>query len=128
MGAPVSPTGQTRGLKAHRTLASGWQSHPYKQEDEMGSWTDYRQALCDGRRGWIMGEGLIDDVTTHPATRAMVDEYVAWYDLHFEAAWQDIALRPRGARCEPVCRAAQPPLRRTRQRGAPLAQPGHAGN
>jgi aromatic ring hydroxylase len=23
----------------------------------------------------------------------MVDEYVAWYDLHFEAAWQDIALR-----------------------------------
>jgi aromatic ring hydroxylase len=41
-----------------------------------------------------MGHGFIDDVTTHPATRAMVDEYVAWYDLHFEAAWQDIALRP----------------------------------
>jgi aromatic ring hydroxylase len=44
-----------------------------------------------------MGEGFIDDVTTHPATRAMVDEYVAWYDLHFEAAWQDIALRPANA-------------------------------
>jgi aromatic ring hydroxylase len=41
-----------------------------------------------------MGQGFIDDVTTHPATRAIVDEYVAWYDLHFEAAWQDIALRP----------------------------------
>jgi aromatic ring hydroxylase len=27
----------------------------------------------------------------------MVDEYVAWYDLHFEAAWQDIALRPPDA-------------------------------
>jgi aromatic ring hydroxylase len=47
-----------------------------------------------------MGEGLIDDVTTHPATRAMVDEYVAWYDLHFEAAWQDIALRPLDAHAE----------------------------
>jgi 4-hydroxyphenylacetate 3-monooxygenase len=44
-----------------------------------------------------MGAGLIDDVTTHPATRAMVDEYVAWYDLHGEAAWQDIALRPPNA-------------------------------
>src|SRR5262245_61071144 len=58
---------------------------------------DYRQALRDGRRVWVMGEGLIDDVTTHPATRAMVDEYVAWYDLHFEAAWQDIALCPSDA-------------------------------
>jgi hypothetical protein len=38
-----------------------------------------------------MGAGLIDDVTTHPATGVMVAEYVAWYDRHFEAAWQDIA-------------------------------------
>ena len=63
----------------------------------MRSGADYRQALRDGRRVWVMGEGLIDDVTTHPATRAMVDEYVAWYDLHDEAAWQDIALRPPDA-------------------------------
>lgn len=66
----------------------------------MRSGADYRQALRDGRRVWIMGEGLIDDVTTHPATRAMVDEYVAWYDLHVEAAWQDIALRPADAHTE----------------------------
>jgi aromatic ring hydroxylase len=30
----------------------------------------------------------------------MVDEYVAWYDLHVEAAWQDIALRPPDAHTE----------------------------
>jgi aromatic ring hydroxylase len=66
----------------------------------MRSGADYRQALRDGRRVWVMGEGLIDDVTTHPATRAMVDEYVAWYDLHFETAWQDIALRPPDAHTE----------------------------
>jgi aromatic ring hydroxylase len=27
----------------------------------------------------------------------MVEEYVAWYDLHFEAAWEDIAVRPLDA-------------------------------
>ena len=40
-------------------------------------------------------QGLIDDVTTHPATRAMVDEYVAWYDLHFDPEWTDILFLPR---------------------------------
>ena len=38
---------------------------------------EYREALRDGRRVWIMGEGAVDDVTTHPATRAMVDEYAS---------------------------------------------------
>jgi len=66
----------------------------------MRSGADYRQALRDDRRVWVMGEGLVDDVTTHPATRAMVDEYVAWYDLHFETAWQDIAMRPSEAHTE----------------------------
>ena len=60
----------------------------------MRTGAEYRQALRDGRRVWVMGEGMIDDVTTHPATRAMVDEYVAWYDLLRDPAWQDIALRP----------------------------------
>jgi len=63
----------------------------------MRTGAEYRRALRDGRCVWIMGEGLIDDVTAHPATRAMVDEYVAWYDLHFESAWQDIALRASDA-------------------------------
>jgi aromatic ring hydroxylase len=57
----------------------------------------YRESLRDGRRIWILGEGRIDDVTTHPATRAMVEEYVAWYDRHFDPAWQDTVLAPPGA-------------------------------
>jgi aromatic ring hydroxylase len=60
----------------------------------MRTGAEYRKALRDGRRVWVMGEGMIDDVTTHPATRAMVDEYVAWYDLHSDPAWRDLALAP----------------------------------
>ena len=60
----------------------------------MRTGAEYRDSLRDGRKVWVMGAGLIDDVTAHPATRAMVDAYVAWYDLHFDPAWQDIALRP----------------------------------
>ena len=63
----------------------------------MRTGAEYREALRDGRRVWVMGEGLIDDVTTHPATRAMVDEYVAWYDRHFDPAWQDVVLTPPDA-------------------------------
>jgi 4-hydroxyphenylacetate 3-monooxygenase len=62
---------------------------------------EYRDALHDGRRVWVMGEGLIEDVTVHPATRPMVDEYAAWYDRHHDPAWQDVLLTPpdeRGAR------------------------------
>jgi 4-hydroxyphenylacetate 3-monooxygenase len=66
----------------------------------MRTGTEYRQALRDGRRVWVMGEGLVEDVTTHPATRAMVDEYVAWYDLHLDPAWQEIAIRPPDAHSE----------------------------
>ncbi|HUN43320.1 MAG TPA: 4-hydroxyphenylacetate 3-hydroxylase N-terminal domain-containing protein [Acetobacteraceae bacterium] len=58
---------------------------------------EYREALRDGRKVWVVGEGRVDDVTTHPATRAMVDEYVAWYDRHFDAAWQDRLLTPTDA-------------------------------
>jgi 4-hydroxyphenylacetate 3-monooxygenase len=57
---------------------------------------EYREALRDGRRVWIFGEGAVEDVTVHPATRAMVDEYVAWYDRHFDPAWQDLLLAPPG--------------------------------
>ncbi|MFO1160414.1 MAG: 4-hydroxyphenylacetate 3-hydroxylase N-terminal domain-containing protein [Reyranellaceae bacterium] len=55
---------------------------------------EYLESLHDGRRIWLMGEGQVDDVTTHPATRAMVEEYVAWYDRHFDPAWQDTILTP----------------------------------
>jgi len=60
----------------------------------MRTGAEYRAALRDGRRVWVMGEGIIDDVTTHPATRAVVDEYVAWYDLLGDDVWQDTALSP----------------------------------
>jgi aromatic ring hydroxylase len=61
----------------------------------MRTGAEYREALRDGRRVWVMGEGLIDDVTAHPATRAMVEEYVAWYDLHLNPAWREIAFGGR---------------------------------
>jgi aromatic ring hydroxylase len=58
----------------------------------MRTGADYREALRDGRRIWVLGEGRIDDVTTHPATRSMVEEYVTWYDRHFDPAWRDLLL------------------------------------
>ena len=54
--------------------------------------TEYKESLRDGRNVWVVGEGAVADVTTHPATSAMVDEYAAWYDRHFDPAWQDILL------------------------------------
>jgi 4-hydroxyphenylacetate 3-monooxygenase len=57
---------------------------------------EYREALRDGRRVWVIGEGAVDDVTTHPTTRAMVDEYVTWYDRHFDSKWKDVVLAPSG--------------------------------
>jgi 4-hydroxyphenylacetate 3-monooxygenase len=63
----------------------------------MRTGADYRAALRDGRRVWVMGEGAVEDVTEHPATRAMVDEYVAWYDRHRDPAWREILFGPPGA-------------------------------
>src|ERR1700752_5330344 len=62
----------------------------------MRTGAEYRAALRDGRQVWVIGEGLIEDVTTHPATRAMVDEYVAWYDRHSDPAWRDVVLNDAG--------------------------------
>src|SRR6516225_8111125 len=64
----------------------------------MRTGAEYREALHDGRRVWVLGEGLIEDVTTHPATRAVVDEYAAWYDRHVDPEWRDIVLTPPDAR------------------------------
>ena len=63
---------------------------------------EYRDALRDGRRVWVMGEGWVEDVTTHPATRAMVDEYALWYDRHLDPEWQDLLLAPPNAAGERV--------------------------
>ncbi|HLF78146.1 MAG TPA: 4-hydroxyphenylacetate 3-hydroxylase N-terminal domain-containing protein [Dehalococcoidia bacterium] len=60
----------------------------------MRTGAEYRESLRDGRKVWIIGEGLVEDVNTHRATKGMVDEYVAWYDRHFDPEWQDIVLMP----------------------------------
>lgn len=63
----------------------------------MRTGAEYRKALRDGRRVWVMGNGLVEDITTHPATCAMVGEYAAWYDRHFDPAWRDVVLTPPDA-------------------------------
>ena len=60
----------------------------------MRTGSEYREALRDGRRVWVIGEGLVEDVTVHPSTRPMVDEYVAWYDRHQDPEWRDLLLGP----------------------------------
>src|SRR5579862_5468986 len=62
----------------------------------MRTGAEYREALRDGRVVYVMGEGRVDNVTTHPATKAMVDEYVAWHDRHRDPDWAEILLRPDG--------------------------------
>jgi 4-hydroxyphenylacetate 3-monooxygenase len=45
-----------------------------------------------------MGDGWVEDVTTHRATRAMVEEYALWYDRHLDPAWQEVLLAPPSGR------------------------------
>ncbi|MGC2415213.1 MAG: 4-hydroxyphenylacetate 3-hydroxylase N-terminal domain-containing protein [Stellaceae bacterium] len=68
----------------------------------MRTGAEYREALRDGRRVWVMGEGLVEDMPTHPATSAMVEEYVAWYDRHFDPAWQETLIAPWAPGREPT--------------------------
>ncbi len=63
----------------------------------MRTGAEYRETLRDGRRVWLLGEGWVEDVATHGATRAMVEQYAAWYDRHFDPAWADVVLNPPGA-------------------------------
>ncbi len=46
----------------------------------MRTGAEYREVLRDGRKVYVVGEGFIDDLNTHPATAAMAQEYVDWYD------------------------------------------------
>ncbi len=68
----------------------------------MRTGSEYREALHDGRRIWVMGEGPVEDVTLHPATRPMVEEYVAWYDRHHDPEWREDLLTPPDTRGEPA--------------------------
>jgi 4-hydroxyphenylacetate 3-monooxygenase len=49
----------------------------------------YKRSLQDGRKVWIFGEGDVTDLTTHPATAGLVDEYAQWYDRHADPEWAD---------------------------------------
>src|SRR5262249_19621767 len=72
----------------------------HKSGKLMRTGAEYRAALRDGRRVWVLAEGLVEDVPTHPATRAMVDEYAAWYDLHLDPEWAETLFPPGNARDE----------------------------
>jgi len=62
----------------------------------MRTGAEYREALRDGRVVYVMGEGRVDDVTTHPSTQAVVEEYVLWHDRHRDPNWAETLLRPDG--------------------------------
>ena len=62
----------------------------------MLSGAQYRESVRDGRKVWVLGEGAVDDITTHPSTKAMVDEYAAWYDRHTEPRWREALLTSSG--------------------------------
>jgi aromatic ring hydroxylase len=63
----------------------------------MRTGAEYKAALRDGRKvGILGGGGAIEDVTTHPATAAMVEQYVAWYDRHRDPEWAATLVSPSG--------------------------------
>jgi 4-hydroxyphenylacetate 3-monooxygenase len=69
-------------------------------ETVIRSGAEYRDSLRDGRNVWVIGEGRVNDIATHPATHAMVEYYVDWYDHHRDPVWQDILLTPLDANRE----------------------------
>jgi 4-hydroxyphenylacetate 3-monooxygenase len=60
----------------------------------MRTGADYVESVRDGRKVWVLGEGLVEDISTHPATKPLVDVYANWYDRHFDPEWQETLLSP----------------------------------
>lgn len=58
----------------------------------MRTGAEYKESLRDGRKVWVLGVGPIDDVTAHPVTAGMVNEYAAWYDRLRDPQWADVLL------------------------------------
>ncbi len=56
---------------------------------------EYKRSLQDGRKVWVFGEGDVPDLTVHPATAGLVDEYALWYDRHGDPAWAEKLLIQR---------------------------------
>lgn len=50
---------------------------------------EYLAALNDGRTVWV-GDELVDNVATHPKTRAYARSIAAFYDLHHRPDLQDV--------------------------------------
>ncbi len=49
---------------------------------------EYRESLRDGREVWMNGE-RVDDVTTHPAFKPVVDIRARIYDMAHEEAYRE---------------------------------------
>ena len=56
---------------------------------------EFRQSRNDGRQVWSNGQ-KIDDVSTHPITRGVVDALAAWYDAHADPQWAEKLLNTHG--------------------------------
>src|SRR5688572_17683149 len=82
IGGASGAGGVMRGSRRCDRICAGSRQREGHEGAPLRTGAEYREALHDGRRVWVIGEGLIDDVTLHPATRPMVEEYVAWYDRH----------------------------------------------
>jgi aromatic ring hydroxylase len=65
----------------------------------MRTGADYKTSLRDGRKVWVMNDGLVEDVVTHHTTSGMVQEYVTWYDRHADPVWRNTLMTDAG---EPV--------------------------
>jgi 4-hydroxyphenylacetate 3-monooxygenase len=50
---------------------------------------EYLQSLRDGRKVYVGGE-LIEDITTHPATKGYAQAIAGYYDLHLKPELQDV--------------------------------------
>ena len=50
---------------------------------------EYRESLRDGRNVWIDGE-RVNDVTTHPAFKPLVDVRARMYDVTYSGQHADI--------------------------------------
>jgi 4-hydroxyphenylacetate 3-monooxygenase len=64
-----------------------------------------------------MGEGLIEDLATHPTTAGMTAEYMTWYDRHTDPAWQDTLFTPPDAHGERIAYAGLLPSTAAELRG-----------
>jgi 4-hydroxyphenylacetate 3-monooxygenase len=70
---------------------------------------EYRESIRDGREVWIDGE-KVDDVTTHPAFKPIVDIRARIYDLAHEDAHRDLLTYVDDESGETCATWSKPPL------------------